>query len=73
MVACSSQSALQLFKVIDLTVEDYPDSSVSIGHRLMAAGQINDAQSVKCKADIAVPVEAGVIGSTMSGPLLHAD
>jgi hypothetical protein len=31
--------------VVDLAVEDYPDSSILIPHRLMAAGNINDSQA----------------------------
>src|SRR6478672_10982504 len=72
-MTCSSQGTLQLFEVIDLTIEDNPDCPISIGHRLMSARQIDDAQAVKCKADVAVPVEAGVIRPPMSRPLPHAD
>ena len=37
--------------VVDLAVEDQPDAIVLVGHRLIAGGQVDDAQAAEAEAD----------------------
>ena len=41
----------QLLEVVDFAVEDDPDRLVGIGHRLVAAGEIDDRQPPETQAD----------------------
>ena len=45
MVAARLEIAAQLAMVVDLAVEDDPDRAVFVGHRLVAAGAIDDRQT----------------------------
>ena len=44
-VAARDELAAQLDVVVDLAVEDDPDGLVLVGHRLAAAGEVDDAES----------------------------
>ncbi len=40
--------------VVDLAVVDEPDRAVLVGHRLIARGQVDNAQAAKAKADLTI-------------------
>src|SRR5689334_3115567 len=43
--------------VVDLAVEDQPQSLVLVGHRLIAGEQVDDAQATEAEADVGLDVE----------------
>src|SRR5205085_9519007 len=45
------QLAPHLLEVIDLAVEDYPNSLLGVRHGLMSAGEINDREPAKAKSE----------------------
>ena len=71
-MAGASQRKAQFIEIVNFTIKYNPDSTVVIGHRLVATGQIDDAQPVECKADIAVGEDPRVIRSTVGGRFAHA-
>src|SRR5205823_1208324 len=59
------QGGSDLREVIDLAVEDHPDGSIFIGERLIAGGQVDDAEASMAQADAASDVKAVRIGPAM--------
>jgi hypothetical protein len=58
----------ELDVVVDLTIEDDPDRSILIPHRLMAAGNINDRQApvTEMHAKLFINPKAFSVGPAMS-------
>ena len=42
LMALALQFGSQFFVIVNLAVEDYPHGFLCVGHRLMAAGEIDD-------------------------------
>jgi hypothetical protein len=57
--------------VVDLSVEDDPESAVFVGKRLMTAFHVNDAEAAHSDAGDAVCVETLVVRSTMRNNTAH--
>ena len=62
----------QLLVVINLAVENDPDIVVFVGQRLMAALDVNNAQTPHGQADILFDEEAFVVGPSMRDSSIHA-
>src|SRR5690606_32817563 len=71
-VAAGFEIGPQIAMVVDLTVEDDPDRPVFVGHRLPAAGQVDDGQTPMAERDPLVVVEAVAVGAPMGDGLVHA-
>src|SRR5208282_893519 len=65
LMAPRQEIRAQIAIVIDFTVEGNPDGLVLVGDRLVAAGQVNDAQAPIPQAQRAVQVKALVVRPTM--------
>ena len=66
------QFPAQLDVVEDLAVEHGPDLSILVVDRLVAAGEVDDAQSGVGQADGRVAVESVAVGAPMPQLLGHA-
>src|SRR5919106_3276523 len=59
--------------IIDLAVEDNPNRTVLVCHRLVTGGRkINDGKTTKAKSYISVDVYTTIIGSAMTNGIIHA-
>ena len=45
------QLRAQFLEIVNLAVENYPDGFFGVGHRLMAAGQIDNGKSAETETD----------------------
>ena len=70
-MTASAQLVAQLTVVVDFSIEDEGDRLVFVGERLIATGDINDAQTAHGQADIAVDEVAGAIRTAMPQPVVH--
>ena len=70
-VAALLELGAQLLEVVDFAVEDDPDRLVGIGHRLMAAGEIDDRQPPEAEADRTLHEVALVIRAAMGDRISH--
>ena len=61
----------ELAEVVDLAVEDDPDRLLGVGHRLMAAGQIDNRQSAKAEAERTRDVHALIVRPTVGDGPTH--
>src|SRR5688500_1891863 len=57
--------------VVDLAVVGDPDGVVLVGQRLMAAGEIDDAEAAVAERRVAVDVQAGAVGSAVRDDVAH--
>ena len=64
-VSLGVEFATQFAMVIDFAVEDDPDRPVLVGHRLMAAGKIDDGQPAKAQGAVVIVPVALVVGSAV--------
>ena len=71
LVAQPFEFAPQLGEVVDLAVEHDPHRLLHVGHRLVAAGQVDDRQAAKAQAERARVVEALVVGPAVGDRLRH--
>ena len=72
-VALGDELALEIEEVVDLAVEDDPDRSVLVGHRLRAGRrEIDDRQAPVAEAERAFQVDAAAVGTAMRDHLGHA-
>src|SRR6476660_3495767 len=62
----------QLLKVVDLAVEHDPDGAVFVVNRLMAGGEIDDAQAPHAECDTVVDPDALVVGAAMTDHVAHS-
>ncbi len=60
----------QLPVVVDLAVEG--DVDAAVGHRLLSAGKVDDAQPPVSEPDPVEEEDAGVVGTTMGDDIRHA-
>ena len=70
-VAAREVPAVQLFEVVNLSVEHDPDRLVLIRERLAAAFDVDDGESSVRQAQRAATVETLVIGPTMADGIGH--
>ena len=71
-VAASFQLRAVVRVVIDLSVIGDVQRAVLVGHRLMTAGHIDDAQSAMAQTDGAVDEDALIVRATMRDDVSHA-
>src|SRR5262249_14592201 len=71
LVSAAFELGAQLLEVVDLTVEDDPGGLLGVGHRLMAAGQVDDGESTEAQPDRAVQVVALVVGTPVHDSPCH--
>ncbi len=57
--------------VVDFSVEDNPDSSVLIGHGLMAAGYVNNAEPPEAHCNRAAAQRASVVRPAVVKDIPH--
>ena len=57
--------------IVDLAVEDDPDRPILVRNRLMAAGDVDDAEPAHPEAHGAVHVDAFVVGTPVNDGLTH--
>ena len=62
----------QLGIVVNFAVQHHPQRSIFIRERLMAAGQVDDAQAAKSEAEPGVGENTFIIGTAMNDRLGHA-
>jgi hypothetical protein len=65
LVALLSQLLAEYLVVPNLSIEDDPDISSFVGHRLMSAVQVDDTKARKTEAYRAVEVSSAIIWSAM--------
>ena len=70
-MAAGLELAAELAMVVDLAVEDDPDRAVFVGHRLLAAGPVDDRQAPVTEARPRGVKVAAAIGSAMVQPVGH--
>src|ERR1035438_1598715 len=70
-MAATFQIWSQFLKVVNLAVEDNPDRFVFVKYRLMAAGQIDNAQPPHAQAHASLHENAFVIRTAMYDGLAH--
>ena len=58
--------------IVDFAVKDDPNCAVFIAERLMAAGDINDAQAAHSNCGGPVGVNAFIVGATMGHGAAHS-
>jgi hypothetical protein len=58
--------------VVNLAVERHPDAAVLVRHRLLARGQVDDAQPAMGEGGRRVAVKAGLVRSAMREAIAHA-
>src|SRR5215831_15129034 len=64
-MATCGQACHELDVVIDFAVEDYPDRSIFVVDRLIAPGEVDNAQATIAETDIASKEESIAVGPTM--------
>ena len=70
-VAAGLEIAAQLAMVVDLAVEDDPHRAVFVGHRLIAAGAIDDGQAPVAERQPRRVEVAAAVGAAMVEPVGH--
>ena len=58
---------MQRLEIVNLPIEDNPDRAIFVRERLMAAGEIDNAETVEAEPDVAVQVESVIVRSAMAG------
>src|SRR4051812_20349260 len=72
VVARARQLLAQLTKVIDLAVKDQLDHAILVGHRLVAAGQIDNRQAAHSHTNMLADIKAIAIRPTMMDRMIHS-
>ena len=57
--------------IVNLAIEDDPDSLVFIGHGLLPPSQVNNRQAAHSKTNVALTVDALIIRASMGHHLAH--
>ncbi len=65
--------APQVAVVVDLAVEADPDRLVFVGERLLAGGQIDDAQTAVAQCRLSVDEDPFRVGTAMHDAVAHRD
>src|SRR5579862_986501 len=71
-VAASDQLLPQSAVVVDFAVEDDHDGAVFVADRLMAGGEVDDAQAAHAQTHAALGEDAVVVGAAMGHDVAHA-
>ena len=71
VMAARDQVRAQFLVVVDLAVEDDPHGTVLIGYRLVAGGEVDDAEAPHADGAAAIDVEALVVGTAMANLVAH--
>ena len=67
-----TQFIAQFHVIEDFAVEDHPNVAILVGHRLTAAGDVDDRQAGMAERHVFVHVRPGFIGTTVMQPGNHA-
>src|SRR5882724_2856761 len=70
-MAGADQIRAQFLEVIDLAIEDYPHGSVFVGHGLVAARQIDDAEAPHAEAAATGDMIAFIIRAAVPDLIAH--
>ena len=70
-VAAGQQALAQLFVVVDLAVEDYPQRAVFVSDGLVARGKVYDGQAAHGQPDVMVGVVAFVVRAAVDDEVVH--
>ena len=70
-VACALELAAQLGEVVDLPVLYHGARVVLVADRLIAAGEVDDREAARRKADGAVEMHAAAVGAAMDERIAH--
>ena len=70
-VAAGLEIAPQVAVVVDLAVEDDPDRLVFVGHRLLAAGPVDDGQPAMTKRKPGRAMNGAAVRTAMMQALGH--
>ena len=73
LVATSDQVIAVVGVIIDLAVIDDSARTVGVEHRLGAVGDIDDAQTPMAEADVAIDINAAIVGPAMMQDVAHRD
>src|SRR5690348_4639881 len=65
------EALAQLAVIVDLAVVDELQIPVGAGHRLMPAGDVDDAEPAHAQAGDGIGVDAAVVGSAMADRVAH--
>jgi hypothetical protein len=71
LASFTNQATPQFLVVVDLTVEDDPDRAIRIAHRLLAAVQIDDAQTPMTQRDVTTQENPFVVRPAVSQAPSH--
>ena len=71
-VAAALELGLQLDKIVDLAVANQREGPVFVGDRLVAAGEVDDAEAPKGEAHPRRAIEAVAVGTAMHHEAGHA-
>ncbi len=71
VVAGFFEPLAQLLEIINFAVQNYPDRAVFIRHRLVAAGNVDDAEAPHAERHAAAVIKAIVIGAAMRDDAAH--
>ena len=63
---CAISSCAHLGEVVDLAVEDHLDAAVLVADRLIAGGEVDDAETAMAEADPAVEIVAAGVRTAVS-------
>src|SRR5439155_22131140 len=72
-VAVRLQFLPELGEVVDLAIEHDPHRFFAVGHRLMAASEIDDRESSKAKAQWSIEMVALIVGAAVHEAVGHVD
>jgi hypothetical protein len=72
-VAVTFQFLAQFREVVNLTVEDDPDGFLRIGHRLVAAFEIDNGKPPEPEPERPIQVEAFIVGAAVDDAPGHLD
>jgi hypothetical protein len=70
-VPASEQFLAKFRIVINFTIQEHPDGSIFIADRLVAAGDINNAEPPMAQTDSAIHINALVIRTAMTQSSVH--
>ena len=64
-MAAGDESAGEIRKVVDFTIENDDDGAVLVEHRLLSAAEVDDAQPAMSKADVVLNEVSAIVRTTM--------
>src|SRR3954453_8799096 len=72
-VALGDNLIVQAGKVVQLAVEDHHDAAVLVGHRLVAAGEVDNTEPPHAEAETAFDEGAPIIGTPVRDRVAHPE